>query len=78
MRLLARAPRAGSWRGAFAFAAAELPNMLAGTLCALFALKVAELVLIAQRLGYAYVPALLWRDFKDDWRLYRLSGSRRT
>lgn len=77
IRLLARAPFAGSWRGAFAFVLAELPNMLLGTLCALFLLKVAELFEIAHSLGYGYVPGLLYRDFRDDWGLYKLSSKSR-
>lgn len=63
----------GPWRTAFAFVLRELPNMLLGTICALFVLKVAELVQIASVLGFGYVPGLLYRDFRDDWKLYKLS-----
>lgn len=51
--------------------------MLLGTMCALFVLKVAELVQIASVLGFGYVPGLLYRDFRDDWGLYRLSSKAR-
>lgn len=51
--------------------------MLLGTLCALFLLKVAELFEIAHSLGYGYVPGLLYRDFRDDWGLYKLSSKSR-
>lgn len=77
IRLLARAPFAGPWRGAFAFVLKELPNMLLGTMCALFLLKVAELFEIANVLGFGYVPGLLYHDFTDDWGLYKLSTKAR-
>lgn len=70
IRLSARAP--GPMGAAFAYVLAEFPHMVIGTLCAFFVLKVVELVELAQRLGFDYVPQLLYEDFTDDAARYRV------